>query len=91
MKCDTPTPFGAPMRKHFLIDPDFVNLNHGKYYLKKKPSIYLPQYLQCQGPLEHTQALSEQPCEDFKTKLKHARIHLSVIPPQGLLMHPERQ
>jgi hypothetical protein len=23
--------FGSPMRKHFLFDADFVNLNHGKF------------------------------------------------------------
>ncbi|KAE8393667.1 pyridoxal phosphate-dependent transferase [Aspergillus alliaceus] len=25
------TPFGAPMRAHFLFDPNFKNLNHGSY------------------------------------------------------------
>ncbi|EAU33887.1 conserved hypothetical protein [Aspergillus terreus NIH2624] len=25
------TPFGAPMRKHFLVDPGFLNLNHGSF------------------------------------------------------------
>ncbi|KAL4894970.1 aminotransferase family protein [Aspergillus ambiguus] len=25
------TPFGAPMRKHFLFDPSFLNLNHGSF------------------------------------------------------------
>ncbi|KAF7593013.1 hypothetical protein BBP40_012172 [Aspergillus hancockii] len=27
----TSTPFGAPMKEHFLFDPDFKNLNHGSY------------------------------------------------------------
>ncbi|PLN83634.1 putative aminotransferase [Aspergillus taichungensis] len=27
----TPTPFGAPMRKHFLFDPAYKNLNHGSF------------------------------------------------------------
>ncbi|PKY01626.1 putative aminotransferase [Aspergillus campestris IBT 28561] len=26
-----PTPFGAPMRKHFLMDPAYKNLNHGSF------------------------------------------------------------
>ncbi|KAL3474936.1 aminotransferase family protein [Aspergillus californicus] len=28
---DSPTPFGAPMKKQFLIDPDYRNLNHGSF------------------------------------------------------------
>ncbi|KAL5338770.1 pyridoxal phosphate-dependent transferase [Aspergillus crustosus] len=27
----TPTPFGAPMKEHFLIDPNYRNLNHGSF------------------------------------------------------------
>ncbi|PYH44876.1 putative aminotransferase family protein (LolT) [Aspergillus saccharolyticus JOP 1030-1] len=26
-----PTPFGAPMRQHFLLDPNYKNLNHGSF------------------------------------------------------------
>ncbi|KAL5003511.1 pyridoxal phosphate-dependent transferase [Aspergillus recurvatus] len=26
-----PTPFGAPMKAHFLIDPNYRNLNHGSF------------------------------------------------------------
>lgn len=25
------TPFGHEMRKHFLFDKDYINLNHGLY------------------------------------------------------------
>jgi hypothetical protein len=25
----SPTPFGAPMKAHFLLDPNYNNLNHG--------------------------------------------------------------
>ncbi|KAL4992214.1 pyridoxal phosphate-dependent transferase [Aspergillus falconensis] len=27
----SPTPFGAPMKAHFLIDPNYRNLNHGSF------------------------------------------------------------
>lgn len=33
----SPTPFGKPMREHFLLDKDYTNINHGKF----QPSHYL--------------------------------------------------
>lgn len=31
MSSSNPTPFGAPMLKHFSFDPNFKNLNHGMF------------------------------------------------------------
>lgn len=31
MSSSDPTPFGAPMLKHFSFDPNFKNLNHGMF------------------------------------------------------------
>ena len=38
----TPTPFGAPMRKHFLIDPAYKNLNHGMPLILSSPPLTSP-------------------------------------------------
>ncbi|KAI9371289.1 pyridoxal phosphate-dependent transferase [Aspergillus egyptiacus] len=42
----SPTPFGAPMRKHFLIDPNYRNLNHGSFGTYPKPVLQAQQSYQ---------------------------------------------
>ncbi|PYI25116.1 PLP-dependent transferase [Aspergillus indologenus CBS 114.80] len=42
----TPTPFGAPMRQHFLLDPSYRNLNHGSFGTPASPVLTTQHTLQ---------------------------------------------
>ncbi|PYH80697.1 putative aminotransferase family protein [Aspergillus uvarum CBS 121591] len=41
-----PTPFGAPMRQHFLLDPSYRNLNHGSFGTYPSPLLATQRSLQ---------------------------------------------
>ncbi|GES57219.1 putative aminotransferase [Aspergillus terreus] len=53
------TPFGAPMRAHFLIDPSYKNLNHGSYGTQPR-DVHTTQ--------KHLQSLAEQKPDVFMRK-----------------------
>ncbi|PYH91206.1 PLP-dependent transferase [Aspergillus ellipticus CBS 707.79] len=71
----TPTPFGAPMREHFLIGPEYRNLNHGSYGTYPAP---------IRQTLHSYQTLAESHPDTFirltqPAALRTSRHHLSTI------------
>ncbi|PYI24744.1 putative aminotransferase family protein [Aspergillus violaceofuscus CBS 115571] len=78
------TPFGAPMRQHFLLDPSYRNLNHGSFGTPPSPVL----------TTQHTlQRLAESAPDEFlrytqPTALRtarHALARLLHCPPQDLV------
>ena len=69
------TPFGKPMLKHWLFDPAYKNLNHGRFPLFLFPNPYR-RLIHDQAPLVRIRLLCATHSAPFWTWPTDGRIHI---------------